>query len=47
MVCFRFGRWSHRATAMYLYDRVYRNGTQWTPVCVKRFRYIAQSRESE
>ena len=39
-VVIRFGRWCHKATSMYLYDRVYKNGYKWTPFCLKSFRYI-------
>lgn len=40
MIVIRFGKWCHKATSMYLYDRVFRNGCEWTPLCIKRFRYV-------
>ena len=39
-VVIRFGKWCHKATPMYLYDRVYKNGGKWTPFCLKSFRYV-------
>lgn len=39
-VVIRFGKWCHKATSMYLYDRVYKNGYKWTPFCLKSFRYV-------
>lgn len=40
MVVIRFGKWSSKATPMFTYDRVYRNGCEWTPFCIKKFRYV-------
>lgn len=40
MIVIRFGKWCHKATSMFLYDRVFRNGCEWTPLCIKRFRYV-------
>ena len=39
-VVIRLGKWSHKATAMFLYDRVYRYGDKWTPFCIKSFRFV-------
>ena len=39
-VVIRLGKWRHKATSMYLYDRVYKNGGKWTPFCLKSFRYV-------
>ena len=39
-VCLRFGKWSHKATSLFLYERVYRKGYQPTLICLKRFRTI-------
>lgn len=39
-VVIRLGKWSHKATAMFLYDRIYRHGYKWTPFCIKSFRYV-------
>lgn len=39
-VVIRLGRWYHKATSMFLYDRVYKNGDKWTPFCLKYFRYV-------
>lgn len=40
MIVIRFGKWCSKATPMFTYDRVYRNGCEWTPLCIKKFRYI-------
>lgn len=40
-VVLRFGKWSHKATSMFVYTRVLKNGYKWTPICLKQFRYIA------
>lgn len=40
MIVIRFGLWRHKATSMFIYDRIYRDGDKWTPLCVKRFRYV-------
>jgi len=40
MIVIRFGKWNHKATPMFVYDRVYRNGYEWTPLCIKQFRYV-------
>ena len=39
-VVIRLGKWKHKATGMFLYDRVYRHGDKWTPFCIKKFRYV-------
>lgn len=39
-VVFRLGLWCHKATALFLYDRIYRHGCKWTPLCIKSFRYV-------
>jgi len=39
-VVLKLGIWSHKATSMFLYDRIYKNGCQWTPFCLKTFRYV-------
>ena len=40
MLVIRFGKWSHKATPMFTYSRIFRNGYEWTPFCIKRFRYV-------
>lgn len=40
MIVIRFGEWCSKATPMFVYDRVYRNGCEWTPLCIKKFRYV-------
>lgn len=40
MIVLNFGKWRHKATSMFLYDRVYKNGYKWTPICLVRFRYV-------
>ena len=40
MVVIRFGKWNHKATPMFTYTRIFRNGCEWTPFCIKRFRYV-------
>lgn len=45
MICLKFGTWTHKATPMFIYERVYRNGYEWTPICVIRFRYVGEVKE--
>ena len=40
MIVIRFGKWSHKATPMFIYERIFRNGCEWTPFCIKKFRYV-------
>lgn len=40
MLVIRFGKWSHKATSMFTYTRIFRNGCEWTPFCIKKFRYV-------
>lgn len=40
MIVIRFGVWRHKATSMFIYDRIYRDGYKWTPLCIKKFRYV-------
>lgn len=40
MVIIKFGKWSRKATGMFIFERVYRHGYKWTPLCVVHFRYI-------
>ena len=40
MLVIRFGKWNHRATPMFVYTRIFRNGCEWTPLCIKKFRYV-------
>ena len=47
MLVIRFGRWSHKATDMYLYDRIYRAGYKPTIFCIKRFRYVGTMKVQE
>ena len=40
MVILNFGKWCHKATGLFLYDRVFKDGYRWTPLCVVHFRYV-------
>lgn len=40
MLVIRFGKWNHKATSMFIYTRIFRNGCKWTPFCIKKFRYV-------
>lgn len=40
MVVLNFRKWRHKATGMFLYNRVYKDGFKWTPICVVCFRYV-------
>lgn len=40
MIIINFGKWCHKATGLFLYDRVYKDGYKWTPLCVVHFRYV-------
>ena len=40
MLVIRFGKWNHKATSMFIYTRIFRNGYEWTPFCIKKFRYV-------
>ena len=40
MLVIRFGKWNHQATSMFIYTRIFRNGYKWTPLCIKKFRYV-------
>ena len=42
MVVIKLGKWRHKANSMFVYDRVYRNGYEWTPFCLMRFRYVSR-----
>lgn len=39
-VVIRRGKWCHKATGLFLYDRIYRHGEKWTPLCIKSFRFV-------
>lgn len=45
MIVIRFGKWSHKATSMFTYTRIFRNGYKWTPLCIKKFRYVGVQRQ--
>ena len=40
MLVIRFGKWNHKATSMFIYTRIFRSGCKWTPLCIKKFRYV-------
>ena len=40
MIVIRFGKWNHKATSMFTYTRIFKNGCEWTPFCIKKFRYV-------
>ena len=40
MIVIRFGKWRSKHGRLFSVERVYLNGTTWTPICVKRFRYV-------
>lgn len=42
MTVIRFGKWSHKVTALFVYDRIYWNGDKPTPFCVKKWRYVGE-----
>lgn len=39
MILINFGKWSQKGGSMFIWDRVYRNGYQWTPFIMARVRY--------
>lgn len=40
MLVIRFGKWNHKATPMDVYTRIFRNGCERPPFCIKKFRYV-------
>lgn len=40
MLILNFGKWYNKATSMFLYNRVLKDGYKWTPLCVVHFRYV-------
>lgn len=40
MLIINFGKWRHKATGLFLYDRVFKDGDKWTPLCMVYFRYV-------
>ena len=40
MVVIRFGNWIHKATNLFVYDRVITNKGNLTPLCVRKFRHV-------
>ena len=39
-IVIRFGKWRSKSGRWFILKRVYFDGIMWTPICVKRFRYI-------
>ena len=39
MLWISFGKWSSKATSMFVWDRVYRKGYIWTPFVMASIRY--------
>lgn len=40
MIVIRFGKWRSKHGRLFSVERVFINGITWTPICVKRFRYM-------
>lgn len=40
MPVIKFGKWCHKATSMFVYERIYKDGYKWTPLCIMKFRYV-------
>ena len=47
MVWFDFGKWSHRGGSWFTWDRIYKDGYKWTPLCIIHFRYIDGKHRNE
>ena len=38
-----FGKWSHKAGYVFLYDRVFTNTGKALPICIIHFRHVGES----
>ncbi len=39
MIWISFSNWATKSGSMFIWERVYRNGYQWTPFIMARIRY--------
>lgn len=40
MIIINFGKWEHKATSLFIYERIYKNHYKWTPFVQVSGRYI-------